>query len=146
MTDQTPEPIAFIPSDPNDKAYISGVDIQAIKIAPPPIVHITGEMGRLVVAVHPDGRLEYGEGYQPDEAAQAFWDAVQRLVPPRMVQEYGEPLTARINAELAAGQAAQRKVERLDQMAQAWADRLPEGINRDTAVDAIHQVTREGHA
>lgn len=44
-----------------------------------------------------------------------------------------------LNAEL---KEAQRKVERLDQMATAWAERLPETISRDTVVEAIHQVTR----
>jgi len=42
----------------------------------------------------------------------------------------------------AARDAAQKKVDRLDQMAQAWADRLPENIRRDTVVEAIHHVTR----
>lgn len=37
-----------------------------------------------------------------------------------------------------------KKVERLDAMAAAWAKRLPDTIRTATAVEAIHQVTREG--
>ncbi|MCF0086677.1 MULTISPECIES: hypothetical protein [unclassified Streptomyces] len=121
---------------------IRSSDIQAVKVAPPPVISIRGEGGEPLVDIHPDGRIEYGSGYQPDEAAQALWAAVQRWAPDPMAQQYGAPLTARINAELAAGQAAQRKVERLDEMAQAWSERLPDAISRDTAVQAIHQVTR----
>jgi hypothetical protein len=117
--------------------------VQAMQIPTPPIVRISNTNGQPLVSIHPDGRTEFGPDYQPDEAARAFWDAVQRLTPPAMVREYGAPLTARINAELAAGERAQKKVERLDSMATAWKERLPEMINRDTAVEAIHQVTRE---
>lgn len=96
-----------------------------------------------LVTIHNDGRLEFGEDYEPDEAAQVFWAAVQRFAPTGMEKEYGKPPTARINAELAAGQRAQKQVERLDQMATYWAERLPETILTATAVYAIHQVTRE---
>lgn len=47
-------------------------------------------------------------------------------------------------ADLEAGREAGRKVQRLDQMATAWKERLPETINRDTVVEAVHQVTRGG--
>jgi hypothetical protein len=42
--------------------------------------------GRPLVTIHPDGRVELGEGYEPDEAARAFWDAVQRQAPDRFGQ------------------------------------------------------------
>jgi hypothetical protein len=42
---------------------------------------IPSENGRPLVTIHPDGRVELGEGYEPDAAARAFWDAVQRLSP-----------------------------------------------------------------
>lgn len=29
-----------------------------------------------MVIIHPDGRIEYGEGYTPDAAAKIFWDAL----------------------------------------------------------------------
>jgi len=47
-----------------------------------------------------------------------------------------------IQPVVAAGQKAQKQVARLDQMATAWKERLPEVINRDTVVEAVHQVTR----
>ncbi|MEU1327193.1 hypothetical protein [Streptomyces microflavus] len=34
-----------------------------------------------MATIHPDGRLTYGEGYEPDEAAQQFWAALQRWAP-----------------------------------------------------------------
>ncbi|MFK0288313.1 hypothetical protein ACIQVL_48755 [Streptomyces sp. NPDC090499] len=102
--------------------------------------------GRPMITIHNNGTLEFGPDYTPDEAARQFWEAVQRLRPDPMTREFGAPLKARINAELAAGERAQKQVKRLDQMAAAWAERLPETINRDTVVKAVHQVTRTGEA
>lgn len=31
---------------------------------------------RVIVTIKPDGSIEYGEGYTPDAAAKALWDAV----------------------------------------------------------------------
>jgi hypothetical protein len=139
MTDETPNQITYDGRNIDGSLTVSASQIQAVQITPPPVITILGENGRPLIAVHPDGRIEYGDGYTPDEAAQAFWDAVERLS--RDLQ-YGAPLNARINAELAAGQQAQRQVDRLDSMAAAWKEHLPEAISRDTAVEAIHQVTR----
>lgn len=41
---------------------------------------------KLIVTIRPDGSIEYGEGYTPDAAAKAFWDAMgyertQRVAP-----------------------------------------------------------------
>ncbi|MFI0822247.1 hypothetical protein ACH4TX_42260 [Streptomyces sp. NPDC021098] len=36
-----------------------------------------------LVTIHPDGTLEYGPGYDPDEAASRFWDALRRCMPGR---------------------------------------------------------------
>jgi hypothetical protein len=33
-------------------------------------------VGNTIVTIHPDGTIEYGEGYTPDAAAKALWDAV----------------------------------------------------------------------
>lgn len=112
----------------------------------PSLITISNTVNKPIVTIRPDGRLEFGEDYQPDEAARVFWEAVQRLTPSPMIQEFGAPLTARIDAELAAGKRAQKQVERLDSMAAYWAERLPDTILTATAVDAIHQVTREGGA
>lgn len=118
---------------------VSADQIQAFQIAPPPAIELRGDGGGLLVAVHPDGRLEYGPGYEPDEAARRFWDGVEQYA--RTIQ-YGAPLNARIDAELKAGQDAIRKVERLDQMATAWLERLPDTIRTATAAEAVHQITR----
>ncbi|MCL8016894.1 hypothetical protein [Streptomyces sp. AS02] len=141
MSEETPNVITYDGSS-SGSWFVPHTDVQALEIAPPPIVHITGSNGQPLVSVHPDGRTEFGDGYNPDEAARQFWDAVQRLVPSGMVRHFGAPLTASINAHLKAGEEAERKVQRLDRMATAWAERLPQAISRDTAVEAIHQVTR----
>ena len=140
MSDETPHRITHDARN-TDAMFIAANQIQAVK-NPPPIIHIASNSGKHLVSIHPDGRTEFGEDYQPDEAAQAFWNAVQHFVPPAMVREYGRPLAGQINGQLKACEEAERKVQRLDQMAQAWAERLPETLNRDTVVDAIHQVTR----
>lgn len=117
---------------------LEGVTITAAQPLAPSIVLPFNN--KPMVTIRPDGTLEFGEDYQPDEAARTFWDAVEQMA--RNIQ-FGAPLNASINAELASGQRAQKQVERLDQMAAAWKDQLPETIRRDTAVEAIHQVTRE---
>jgi hypothetical protein len=43
-----------------------------------PTITIQGDNGQYLVRIHPDGTLEYGPGYTPDEAAARFWDAVRR--------------------------------------------------------------------
>ncbi|MEU9014291.1 hypothetical protein AB0D12_31880 [Streptomyces sp. NPDC048479] len=55
--------------------------VQELTIAPPPIVAIRGNDGRPLVAIHPDGRTEFGPDYEPDAAARTFWDAVRRWAP-----------------------------------------------------------------
>ena len=83
--------------------------------------------GRPIVTIHNDGRLEYADGYTPDEAARAFWDAVQRLTPDAMTREFGAPLAARINAELAAGQEAQATLDRIRAMHKRRTERHGSG-------------------
>jgi hypothetical protein len=61
---------------------------------------------------------------------------------PEDAQAAADEAMSVIQPVLAAGQRATKQVERLDQMAAAWAERLPETIRRDTVVEAIHQVTR----
>lgn len=140
MSDETPVRITYDASN-NDSIFVSADQItpHVIRLDPPPIFGIRAANGQPTVTVHHDGRLEYGPDYQPDEAARLFWEAVEQQA--RNIQ-YGAPLNTRINEHLKAGEEAERKVQRLDQMAQAWAERLPETLNRDTVVDAIHQVTR----
>ncbi len=36
----------------------------------------TIRVGKTMVTIRPDGTIEYGEGYTPDAAAKAFWDAM----------------------------------------------------------------------
>ena len=120
---------------------LEGVNITAANLPPGPIFSVGGN-GTPKVTMHRDGSLEFSTDHDPDEAARAFWEAVQRSTPDAMTQEFGATLKARINAELAAGEKTQKQVQRLDQMAAAWKDRLPATINRDTVVEAIHHVTR----
>lgn len=46
-------------------------------------VKILGDNGIPLVTLHPDGQLEYGPDYDPDEAARRFWDAMRHYMPAR---------------------------------------------------------------
>lgn len=51
---------------------------------PAPDITIIGEDGQTpLVTIHPDGTLDYGPDYTPDEAARCFWGALRRLAPAR---------------------------------------------------------------
>lgn len=69
-------------------------------------VVIPDDNGQPMVSIHPDRRIEFGENYVPDEAARAFWDMIQSFAPDPAVQEFGAPLKARIDKELARGEEA----------------------------------------
>lgn len=117
--------------------------------AAPPMagqISINGSDGQPLVTIHIDEQhLEYGPGYQPAEAAQAFWQAIRRHMPSPMLRQYGQPLTDTINAELKAGQEAQEAVERVrslaDEMLQAQhgVDLEADGIRRAIA-ERIHSA------
>ncbi|REE61472.1 hypothetical protein BX257_4051 [Streptomyces sp. 3212.3] len=87
---------------PGDAGIAMGITVPAgtlgtVTIAePPPPTIVIGQL----VAIHPDGRLEYGPDYTPDAAARAFWEAMAaRRRSPEVV--FGAPLAACIDAELA---------------------------------------------
>jgi len=61
---------------------------------PQPTVTINGETAPLVT-IHPDGTLEYGEDYTPDEAARQFWDALRRYAP----QQFRRPAVQALEDE-----------------------------------------------
>jgi hypothetical protein len=65
--------------------FISGTPDSYI-LAPPvaPSISIMSEDNLTpLVTIHPNGTLEYGPGYTPDEAARRFWDAMRHLAPAR---------------------------------------------------------------
>jgi hypothetical protein len=68
---------------------------------------IPDDDGRPMLTIHPDGRMEFGENYAPDKAAGAFWEAVKRFAPDPAAREFGAPLKARIDKELARGEQAE---------------------------------------
>jgi hypothetical protein len=45
------------------------------------LLTIFGEGNRMLVDIGQDGALTFGEGYDPDEAARRFWEAMARLAP-----------------------------------------------------------------
>jgi len=68
----------------DSKLFISGTSETLQWAEPPQTIAIIGEDGRTpLVTIHPNGELEYGPGYTPDEAAHAFWDALRSLAPTR---------------------------------------------------------------
>lgn len=64
----------------------------------------------------------------------------------KFAQKISEKRAAYADAEKAqkAQREAERKLKRLDQMATAWLERLPDTIRTATAAEAVHQVTRGG--
>lgn len=91
---------------------MQGLTITAAKVQPS-VISIPNANQKPLVTIHPDGHLEFGDDYQPDEAAQAFWDAVQRLAPSAGDRTFGPQLHSRINAELKAGQESEQNLAKL---------------------------------
>lgn len=60
-------------------------DYAAFSQAPPavPTITINSDSGRPLVTINPNGTLEYGEGYDPDDAARRFWEALRIHMPHR---------------------------------------------------------------
>lgn len=75
--EQTHPPLTFEPG----KLYaMPDADLSAIRADQPQTVTIRpSQDSPPLVTIHPDGHLEYGPNYDPDEAARTFWDAVQRI-------------------------------------------------------------------
>ncbi|MFG2638546.1 hypothetical protein ACGFX8_32960 [Streptomyces sp. NPDC048362] len=68
----------------NPKLYFDGpAEGITLRPPPPPNIAINGDDGRPLVTIHPNGQLEYGPNYTPDEAARRFWDALRHLAPAR---------------------------------------------------------------
>lgn len=129
MTEQAPEPTTIDTTSLSGEFVINKTDIKAVQLTPPSIISAPGD-GGILWAIHPDGRVELGDGYTPDEAAASFWEAVQRLASDPMTREFGAPLKARINAELAAGERAQETLAALAPMFEGLA-RLIATSSRD---------------
>lgn len=64
--------------------YMSAAAYQAIAASSfTPTIAIIGGDGAPLAKIYPDGRLEYGAGYDPDDAARAFWEAMRYHMPTR---------------------------------------------------------------
>lgn len=50
--------------------------LQFANLQAPQFLMICNAQGQDIVKVNFDGTLEYGDTYRPDEAAQAFWEAI----------------------------------------------------------------------
>lgn len=55
-------------------------EVQSIGQQEPPefVIQLHADDGTLIVGIRPDGSIQQGPNYQPDEAAREFWDAVTR--------------------------------------------------------------------
>lgn len=58
-------------------ATVPASEIRAVSDPVPPTITIQGISGDPLVTIYPNGTLEFGEGYDPDEAARRFWDALR---------------------------------------------------------------------
>jgi hypothetical protein len=107
---------------PQELEGISITASQPIPLAPPTVFSVHADDGSLMVAMHHDGHLEYGPAYQPDEAARRFWDGIKQW---SRALQYGAPLNASINAELAAGQEAQAKLGQIRSLHKPITEEYP---------------------
>jgi len=113
---------------------------------PQPIVTIDGETAPLVT-IHPDGTLEYGEGYTPDEAARLFWEAMRQWAPKQFrrptdaaFEEGGDSSTALKGHSKDAALRAwlpvlRRAVETLPAKCMYHDDTTPHGTWREACCD-----------
>lgn len=60
----------------------------------PPTIRINGSNGQALVSIHPDGETEFGDGYEPSEAAHVFWEAVRHYSPTAVERRAQERLDA----------------------------------------------------
>lgn len=67
-------------------------------------------IGTLVRISLDDGSIEYGDDYQPDEAARTFWEAMSAAYG-GPAQVFGHGLAARVDAELAELRQRAEKAE-----------------------------------
>lgn len=66
------EPISFVEAGHPHMTISTGQPVTSvIRIYRP-------DTGDMLVNILPDGTLEYGETYDPDEAARVFWEALAR--------------------------------------------------------------------
>lgn len=73
MTDQTPpEIVSDVPL---------GTPPMTIRKASWYPIVILDENNKMMVRLHGDGHVEYGEGYTPDDGAKKFWDAMSFHMP-----------------------------------------------------------------
>lgn len=68
------EPSRFVIATPGETFQIT---------QPPDNLSIRGGNGNPLVTIRPTGELEYGPGYEPNEAARRFWDALRHHMPAR---------------------------------------------------------------
>lgn len=58
----------------------------------PYILQVDGRVGKMLVKIGIDGTLEYGEGYDPDETARIFWEALALYAPEGIRLKPGDSL------------------------------------------------------
>lgn len=73
-----------------------------VKALPPTSDLVIGTAHGVLVRIKPDGRLEYGAEYEPDEAARLFWQAMARqrehYEEQRLISQHVEAVVARLGA------------------------------------------------
>lgn len=77
--------------------------------------------GRLLVIIQPDGTLQYGPTYQPDEAALIFWEAMARRR-----QHYEERMLLYAHIEQLLVRVGERDLEYERQARRAMEEGLPD--------------------
>lgn len=112
----------------------------AAALLPGTLIVPSGNSEPLVAVNLADGTVTFGPGYDPDEAARLFWEAIQRqYTAPEAV--FGRPLHDRINAELAKGNEALAAVARVRALHQPVNGRTGWGADDDPTPGSYGDVT-----
>lgn len=61
-------PIYTIPGDHPSVGHLN--------LTPTYVLEIHGTEGKMLAGIKPDGSIQYGKNYLPDEAARVFWEAI----------------------------------------------------------------------
>ncbi|RLG45024.1 MAG: hypothetical protein DRN81_03065 [Thermoproteota archaeon] len=76
----------------NGEVFCPNPDCGCVHSTEKNLITIMNEENNVMVSIRNDGRLEYGEGYSPDLAAQRFWLSLSESSPSAYVQKLEDEL------------------------------------------------------